>query len=370
VAASGSLYEHCRRAIDRSLRVGPHGLPLIGSGDWNDGMNSIGDQGRGESVWMGWFLARNLNDFAEICDGRNDSQRAKKYRRHAKLLHRNIEANAWDGGWYLRAFFDDGTPLGSSRNDECRIDSLAQSWSLLAGIGNRRRSVKAMRAAEDQLIQKEAGLALLLTPPFDRGTLEPGYIKAYPPGIRENGGQYTHAAAWMIIAYALLGKGDRAAELFSMINPLNRTRTAEELDRYKIEPYVIAADVYAHPQHTGRGGWSWYTGAAGWMYRAALEYILGFQKYGDRLQISPSIPAGWDAFEIIYRYQETEYRITVENPEGVSGGVVKVSLDGTPVTDQTIRLTDDKQTHSVTVTLGRSEEKRRAAESLMQREKS
>ena len=347
-----TIYEHCLRAVERSLEVGAHGLPLIGAGDWSDGLNHVGKEGKGESVWLGWFLAKSLADFAEICDKRNEPKRAEKYHKHAKLLIENLEKNGWDGDWYLRAFFDDGTLLGSHTNDECQIDSLSQSWSVISGKGNRERAARAMQAVDERLIKTDEKLALLLTPPFDKTVLDPGYIKGYPPGIRENGGQYTHAAAWTIIAFAMLGKGDKAHEIFSMINPINHTRTPDELETYRTEPYAIAADVYSNPQHIGRGGWTWYTGAAGWLYRAALENILGFQKRGDTLSIEPCIPSDWKEFEITYRYKTTTYHIKVENPHGVCGGLVKIELDRALLSSNRIELVDDGKIHNVRAILG------------------
>jgi cyclic beta-1,2-glucan synthetase len=354
---SASLFEHCVRAVEKSLAVGQHGLPLIGAGDWSDGLNHVGIEGKGESVWMGWFLAKILNDFAPVCDARGEKQKARKYRAHARLLHKNLAANAWDGDWYARAFFDDGTPLGSRESDECRIDSLPQSWSVIARSGDAERCAEAIASIEKFLIKKDEKLALLLAPPFAETALDPGYIKSYPLGIRENGGQYTHAAAWLIVAYALSGDGDKAGELFSMVNPLNHTRTRAEIETYKTEPYSIAADVYSHPEHTGRGGWTWYTGAAGWLYRAALEYILGFQKTGDSLKIVPRIPKDWREYEIIYRCRETVYRIKIENPEGASGENIQTILDGKTLKNNKIPLVNDKAEHLVRVILGAAQTK-------------
>ena len=346
---SATIFEHCIRAVEKSLAVGQHGLPLIGAGDWSDGLNHVGKEGKGESVWMGWFLAKSLEDFAEICDTRNEAERAEKYRRHAEILIKNLEKNGWDGDWYLRAFFDDGTPLGSHQNDECQIDSLSQSWSVISGFGDKERVTKAMQSVDEQLIKPHEKLALLLTPPFDKTALDPGYIKGYPPGIRENGGQYTHAAAWTIIAFAMLGNGDKAHEIFSMINPINHTQTADELEIYKTEPYVIAADIYSNPQHVGRGGWTWYTGAAGWLYRAALENILGFHKRGETLIITPNIPHDWKEFEIIYRYKTATYHITVENPHGICSGSVEIELDGKMLSSNRIELSSDEMAHNVRI---------------------
>ncbi len=349
---SATIYEHCVRAVEKSLAVGAHGLPLIGAGDWSDGLNHVGREGKGESVWMGWFLAKSLESFAEICDTREEAERAEKYRTHAKNLIVNLEKNGWDGEWYLRAFFDDGTPLGSYKNDECQIDSIAQSWSVISGFGDKERAQKAMRAVDERLIKTDEKLALLLTPSFDVTALDPGYIKGYPPGIRENGGQYTHAAAWTIIAFAMLGRGDKAHEVFSMINPINHTKTREELETYKTEPYAVAADVYSNPQHVGRGGWTWYTGAAGWLYRAALENILGFHKHGETLSIEPCIPGDWKEFEITYHYKTATYHIKVENPHGVGGGSVEIEADGETLVSNRIELADDGQTHNVRIILG------------------
>lgn len=352
---TASLFEHCVRAVERSLTIGEHGLPLIGAGDWSDGLNRVGTKGKGESVWMGWFLAKILNDFAPVCERRGEGQKAKKYRAHAKLLTKNLEANAWDGDWYLRAFFDDGTPLGSHTNDECKIDSIAQSWSLISGLGDPKRQKQAVKSVGEHLIRKDENLALLLTPPFDSGELEPGYIKGYPPGIRENGGQYTHAACWMIIAYALLGEGEKAYELFSMMNPINHTLTGEAINRYKTEPYVVAADIYSHPKHIGRGGWTWYTGSASWMYRAALESLLGFCLKGNILNIEPCIPRSWNGFEIDYRHGRTLYQIRIENPSGICRGVIEVSLDGKLLPSSDIPLMDDELMHKVKVIMGELE---------------
>ncbi len=273
---SASIFEHCARTIDRSLAVGEHGLPLMGSGDWNDGMTRVGNLGKGESVWVGWFLLNTLADFAPLCTERKENRREKKYRTHIEELKIALEENAWDGDWFRRAYFDDGTPLGSAENEECRIDSIAQSWSVISGGANPQQAARAMASVDEYLIQRGDGIVLLFTPPFDKSALEPGYIKGYIPGVRENGGQYTHAALWTLIAFAMLGDGDRAGELFALLNPINHASTRAGLHKYKVEPYVAAGDVYAERAHTGRGGWTWYTGSAGWMYRAALESMLGF----------------------------------------------------------------------------------------------
>ncbi len=354
-AEKGTLYEHCLRAIDRSLATGAHGLPLMGAGDWNDGMNRVGNAGKGESVWLGWFLHATLENFAPYCTQRQEEARAAQYQEHMEQLRTALETNAWDGDWYIRAFFDDGTPLGSASNTECRIDSIAQSWAVISGAANKDRAVRAMGAVEEHLVLQGEGLVLLFTPPFNHGTHDPGYIQGYVPGVRENGGQYTHAALWTLIAYAQLGDGDRAGELFSLLNPINHSSTRAGLHKYRVEPYVAAGDVYAVPPHTGRGGWSWYTGSASWMYRAGLESILGFQLSGDRLRLNPCIPRDWREFEIIYRYHKTQYNIRVENPHSVCRGVASLVVDGESLKDSEIQLSDDNQVHRVTLILGTPE---------------
>src|SRR6185312_16382110 len=278
-AESGTLYEHCIRAIDKGLTAGAHGLPLFGSGDWNDGMNRVGPAGRGESVWLGFFTYDVLMRFLPLCEVHADGERAARYRAHALQLARNLEG-AWDGEWFRRGYYDDGTTLGSAQNDECRIDSIAQSWAVLSGAAPQPLAERAMDAVRSRLLARGAQILTLLHPPFDRSLQEPGYIKGYPPGVRENGGQYTHAAIWVMMALARLGSGDEAAELFHMMNPVNHARTAAGAALYATEPYVVAGDVYACAPHAGRGGWSWYTGSAGWMYRAGLESILGLRRRG------------------------------------------------------------------------------------------
>ncbi len=349
---SATVYEHCARALDRSLAVGKHGLPLMGSGDWNDGMSRVGHLGKGESVWVGWFLYTTLVSFAPFCDARKEKTRGNRYRKHVEHLRKALAEKGWDGDWYRRAYFDDGTPLGSVQNDECRIDSIVQSWAVISGGAESYRAVRAMAAVEEYLIRRGDGLVILFTPPFDRSKLDPGYIKGYVPGVRENGGQYTHAALWTLIAFAVLGDGDRAGELFSLLNPVNHSSTRAGLHKYKVEPYVAVGDVYAVPPHTGRGGWTWYTGSAGWMYRAGLESILGFKLRGDQLQIDPCVPRWWRDFEITYRRSRTIYRIKVENPLGLSRGVVLVELDGAVLSEEQIPLADDGQVHNVRVVLG------------------
>ncbi len=351
---SASLFDHCAAALERSLEVGAHGLPLMGSGDWNDGMNLVGGEGRGESVWLGWFLHTVLATSVPIARARGERARAERWLAHMKALRRALERDGWDGDWYRRAFFDDGTPLGSAANIECRIDSIAQSWSVLSGAANPPHAARAMAAVDEYLVRRGDELMLLFTPPFDHSDLDPGYVKGYLPGIRENGGQYTHAAAWSILAFAALGDGDRAGELFSLLNPINHASTRAEVHRYKVEPYVMAADVYAEPPHVGRGGWTWYTGSAGWMYQAGIEGILGFRLSGPTLVMDPCIPRSWPGYEIDFRYRSARYEIVVENPNGVSRGVVSSELDGRalPAGDAGVPLVDDGATHQIRVLLG------------------
>ncbi|MEO8364475.1 MAG: glucoamylase family protein, partial [Ilumatobacteraceae bacterium] len=348
-AHSGSIFDHCVAAIDRSLAVGVHNLPLIGSGDWNDSMNRVGHEGLGESVWLGWFLHTVLAKFDPIATARGEYEVAQRWRSHLNVLEVALESDGWDGHWYRRAFFDDGTPLGSASNSECRIDSIAQSWSVISGAGNPERARQAMAAVDEYLIRRADGTLPLFTPPFDKSKSDPGYVKGYLPGIRENGGQYTHAAAWSVIAFAALGDGDKASELFSVLNPINHSSSPAGVQRYKVEPYVMSADVYTEPPHVGRGGWTWYTGSAGWMYQAGVESILGFRLRGTELELDPCIPRAWPRFEISYQYHTTTYEIVVENPHHVCRGVSSVEVDGValPKTGKMISLFDDGHTHKV-----------------------
>ncbi len=338
-----SLYEHCVRAIERGATVGPHGLPLMGTGDWNDGMNKVGAGGRGESVWLAWFLASVLDRFTPLADQRGDTLRADWCRSRRVELVNNIEQSAWDGGWYLRAWFDDGTPLGSAKDEECQIDAIAQSWSVISGFGNPDRQQQALAALNQRLIRDAERLILLLTPPFDKSGLDPGYIKGYPPGVRENGGQYTHAACWTALAFALHGDGQRAYELWSLLNPINHALDAAARERYKVEPYVVAADVYSHPDHIGRGGWTWYTGSAAWLYRVGIEALLGFRLHGDHFTVTPTLPTAWPGYRLTYRYKRTTYAVEVRR--GASG----VSIDGIMLADERIPLRDDGGQHQVIV---------------------
>jgi cyclic beta-1,2-glucan synthetase len=347
-----TLFEHCARALDRSLAVGSHGLPLMGAGDWNDGMNRVGLHGRGESVWLGWFLHTVLWEFAKVAVQRGERARAETWRLHVSALKAAIERDGWDGEWYRRAYFDDGTPLGSAADPECRIDSIAQSWGVISGAADPDRGARAMAAVERHLVNRRDGLIRLLMPSFDQMPRDPGYIKGYVPGVRENGGQYTHAAVWTVLAFAALGEGDKAGELFRMLNPVHRVSSRASVQRYKVEPYVVAGDVYAEPPHAGRGGWTWYSGAAGWLYRGGMEWILGFRLRGATLCIDPCIPRHWPGYSICFRYHSAVYDITVDNPRQVSRGVTLTEVDGNVSTDHTnIPLVVDGK-HRIRVVLG------------------
>jgi cyclic beta-1,2-glucan synthetase len=348
------LYEHCVRAVALNLETGPHGLPLIGTCDWNDGMNLVGREGRGESVWLGWFLYSILGPFADLAASCGEPDRAESYRRHRERLAEALE-QAWDGAWYRRAYFDDGTPLGSASNKECQIDAIAQSWAVLSGCANPARAQQAMQSTDEHLVRRSDGLVLLLTPPFDRMTPNPGYIQGYLPGIRENGGQYTHAALWTALAWIRMGEGGKAGELLSLMNPINHARTSAQVERYRTEPYVVAADVYSHPAHTGRGGWTWYTGSAAWMYRVGVEGLLGISLHGGALRIDPCIPPDWPGYQAHYKSAHAEYQIAVENPDGVSRGVRRVEVDGVEQTGQDISIAADDKVHQVRVVLGRAQ---------------
>lgn len=308
---TSSLFTHCVLAIEKSLKFGENGLVLMGSGDWNDGMNLVGNQGKGESVWLSWFLYKILTDFSPVCRRYGRADLADRYSKEAAILRENINKNGWDGEWYKRAFFDDGTALGSVSCDECKIDSISQSWSVISGGGENEKMRKAMSSLSHYLIDDENGLIKLLTPAFQHSNSEPGYIKSYPEGIRENGGQYTHAAIWAGIAFALMKENDKAYKVFEMINPINHARTDSEMKKYKVEPYVISADVYTNTLHTGRGGWSWYTGAASWMYRFGIEYLLGFHKRGNIVMIEPCVKSDWSDYDIVYQYGKSAYKISV-----------------------------------------------------------
>jgi cyclic beta-1,2-glucan synthetase len=354
-ANKASLFEHCALALEKSLETGAHGLPLIGTGDWNDGLNAVGEGGKGESVWLGWFLYAALTAFADLAQQRDQSPRAAAWRQHAASLRESLDREAWDGDWYRRAFFDDGSPLGSVANAECRIDSIAQSWAVISRAADPTRSVRAMAALDKYLVRRDAQLSLLFTPPFDAPAHDPGYIKGYPPGVRENGGQYTHGAVWAVLAFAMQGDGDKAGELLSILNPIRHADSPAGAQRYKVEPYVVCADLYSEPPHVGRGGWTWYTGSAGWLYRAALESVLGFRPHGATLEIDPCIPRDWPGFEIAFRYRSARYQIVVQNPHGVCRGILSTTLDDKALTTDKgvlVPLADDGISHRVLVVLG------------------
>jgi cyclic beta-1,2-glucan synthetase len=344
-----SLYEHCKRAIERGSTAGSHGIPLIGSGDWNDGMNRVGIQGRGESVWLGWFLYATLIRFAPLCEKMGESETASAFMDRAEKLQKALETEAWDGEWYRRAYYDDGTPIGSVESDENQIDSIAQSWAVLSGGAVKERGDQALQAVLDRLVRREDRLMLLFTPPFDKTNRDPGYIKGYLPGIRENGGQYTHGVQWAVWALAQIGRGEEAEELFRLLNPIYHGLDPE---KYRVEPYVVAADIYSTPPHVGRGGWTWYTGSAAWIYRLGLEGILGLTREGEALRIDPRIPPAWPGFEIRYRWGESLYCINVQNPDGITLGVKEITLDGNSIEDEIIPLIDDGEEHEVLVVMG------------------
>ncbi|MEO8746530.1 MAG: glycosyl hydrolase family 65 protein, partial [Rhodanobacter sp.] len=349
---SEPLYRHCVRALEHSLPRGAHGLPLIGSGDWNDGMNRVGEQGRGESVWLGFFSCEVFTRFAEVARLHGDDAFAQRCLDEVTSLQAALEAHGWDGAWYRRAYFDDGTPLGSRNNMECRIDSIAQSWSVLSGVAPPARQRQAMDSLDQYLVRRDVGLVQLLDPPFDKSPLDPGYIKGYVPGVRENGGQYTHAAIWATMAFAALGDSERAWELLHMINPVKRGSDPARMDVYKVEPYVVCADVYAVAPHTGRGGWSWYTGSAGWMYRLLVESLLGLRLEAGKLRVTPVLPDDWDGFLLTYRYRDTLYRIEVRQVDaGIPG---TATLDGVVQADGSIPLADDGAEHEVELTWPRA----------------
>jgi cyclic beta-1,2-glucan synthetase len=353
-----TLFEHCQRALIKGATSGMHGLPLIGTGDWNDGLNRVGKEGKGESVWLAWFLCDVLERFARICDHRGDSETAKNLRVRSKAYAAAVEQSAWDGAWYRRAYYDDGSPLGSIQDKECQIDGIAQSWAVLSGAGDPRRSRQAMQSVLEQLVFSPDRLSLLFAPPFDKTVHDPGYIKGYFPGIRENGGQYTHAAIWTAWAFAQLGDGKQAGELFNLLNPILHSDSEEKASEYRVEPYVISADIYSKPPYLRRGGWTWYTGSAAWMYRLGLTALLGFKKIGDTLRIDPVIPPTWDGFEINYQFGASSYQIKVSNPSHIAHHVKVVKLDGKILVDTTIPLVKDGQKHTVEVMMGDQEESR------------
>ena len=346
-----NLYQHCVRALQRGWeRLGQRGLPLIGSGDWNDGMNRVGEGGKGESVWLGFFLFDVLKRFGPLARARGDLPIAERCAETLIQLGENLERHAWDGAWYRRAWYDSGAALGTAGNDECRIDSIAQSWSVLSGAADPARSRQAMASLDEHLVQRNAGLIQLLQPPFDKTPLDPGYIRGYVPGVRENGGQYTHAAIWAVMAFAELGDHERAWDLLRTINPLRHGDSAERIATYKVEPYVVAADVYAVPPHTGRGGWTWYTGSSGWMYRLIIESLLGLRREGRNLRLSPCIPTDWPEYRMRYRYRDTLYHIHLRRSTPANERS-RLWLDGVEQPGLIIALCDDQLPHEVKIVL-------------------
>jgi cyclic beta-1,2-glucan synthetase len=346
---SAPLFDHCVLGLEHAFRYGRHGLPLIGTGDWNDGMNRVGAAGEGESVWLGWFLHTTLTEFAALARAHRDPGFADRCRQQQTTLLAALEEHGWDGEWYRRGYFDDGTPLGSSMRTECRIDGIAQSWAVLSGAADPQRAAQAMEQADEQLVMRDEGIVRLFTPPFDTSEPDPGYIRAYPPGARENGGQYTHGALWSVFAWAALGREDRAAATFALINPVNHALTPEGTEKYRVEPYVVAADVFSEPPHVGRGGWTWYTGSAGWMYRAGLEAILGLKRHADELVIEPCLPPEWHQAEVGYRFGDTTYDITMAADCEAPRQVGRITLDGVDLSDVRLPLVDDGGTHQVHV---------------------
>ncbi|MGA2553691.1 MAG: cyclic beta 1-2 glucan synthetase, partial [Smithella sp.] len=345
---TASLYEHCVRSINRGLRFGEHGLPLMGSGDWNDSMNMVGIKGKGESVWLGFFLYEVLTQFAKIASLRGDTSFGERCQKEASQLRLNIEQHGWDGSWYRRAYFDNGTALGSAKNQECRIDAIVQSWAVLSGAADDNHCRMGMQALSKYLIRSDIGIVQLLDPPFDKSGLNPGYIKGYVPGVRENGGQYTHGAIWAAMAFAALRDNRRAWEIMTMINPINHTGSSEAMKTYKVEPYVVAADIYALVPHAGRGGWTWYTGSAGWMYRLIVESLLGLKREGNKLRFMPCLPADWNGFELRYQYGKTIYHIAVSRADERKIEM-EVTIDGEEQIEKMIPLVDDGREHKVEV---------------------
>ena len=343
-----NIYEHCKKSINRACDFGKNGLPKIGIGDWNDGFSNIGPQGKGESVWLGFFLYSILKDFINIADYMNDEEMKKKCSETLNKLKCNLNTNAWDGRWFKRAFADNGDVYGSIENEECRIDSIAQSWSIISGAGDENKMLLAIESLENHLVDSENGIIKLLDPPFDRGELQPGYIKSYLPGVRENGGQYTHAAIWAIIAEAILGRGDKAVELYKMITPIEHARTKEAANKYKVEPYVISADIYGAQNLAGRGGWTWYTGSSSWYYLAGIENILGIKIYHNILSIDPCISKDWKEYTIRIKYGESIYNIKVNNPNGKNVGVSKVTINGDE-TENKIKLDNSGKIYNIDV---------------------
>jgi cyclic beta-1,2-glucan synthetase len=348
---SATLLEHCRRAIQKSSATGSHHLPLMGSGDWNDGMNRVGIEGKGESVWLAWFLIHVMNDFSDLLTFSGQENSGEHFKSEAKRLAQAVEETAWDGSWYRRAYFDNGTPLGSNENSECKIDSLAQSWAVICGLGDPNRTPIALDSAYKELVDEKNNVVKLLTPPFDTSEPDPGYIRGYPPGVRENGGQYTHGSSWLAMAYARMGDGDKAVSLLNMMHPTCHTTNMESVFKYRVEPYVICADVYDLEGQIGRGGWTWYSGSSGWIYRIWLEEILGFKLRGNKLTIECTIPTHWNGFKLNYQHKTSHYLISVENPHHICRGRTSVTVDGNLQSSPEILLVDDGQQHTVNIVL-------------------
>jgi len=348
---TGTLYEHCVAAVKRSLKFGVHGLPLMGSGDWNDGMNLVGREGKGESVWLAFFLHQVLDSMEKIAGARGDAAFSGMCHDEAEKLSRNIDENGWDGDWYRRAYYDSGEAIGSSSSEECRIDSVPQSWAVITGVAGPERARKAMDQVDMRLVDRENSLIKIFEPPFDKSVSDPGYIKGYVPGVRENGGQYTHAAIWTVIAFAALKDKKRAWELFNMINPVNHSDSPEKCGVYKVEPYVMAADIYTAKSNNGRGGWTWYTGSASWMYQLIVKYLLGIRLKVDRIFFEPCLPEAWQSFKIHYRYRETFYHIHIKR-SGPGDTVASVTLDGELRDDKALPLADDRLEHDAEVIIG------------------
>lgn len=348
-----SIYKHCIRAIEKSFNFGENGLPKIGTGDWNDGFSTVGNKGKGESVWLGFFLYKILDGFIEVCkkrveEGKENANIIGKFEKIKLDLKRALNTKGWDGRWFKRAFMDDGSALGSMENEECRIDSIAQSWSIISNAGDNDKKYISMESLENHLIDKENGIIKLLDPPFEKGKLEPGYIKAYLPGVRENGGQYTHAACWVIIAQTMLGFGDKALELYRMINPIEHSRTKDACNKYKVEPYSMPADIYGASNLAGRGGWTLYTGSASWYYDAGIEYILGLKIENGVMKFEPCIPKDWKEYLIRYKWGKSIYNIKIKNPNQKNTGVEKVFLNGSEVANG-IRLDGNNGIYNVEV---------------------
>ncbi len=345
----GSLYEHCIKAIEKSLDFGENGLPKIGSGDWNDGLNTVGNNKKGESVWLGFFLYNILDKFIKICEIKQDFEKINKYEEIKIKLKKALNTSGWDGRWFRRAYMDDGKPIGSADNEECRIDGISQSWGVISNAADNDKKYISMEALENLLIDKENGLIKLLDPPFEKSAVEPGYIKAYLPGVRENGGQYTHAAMWAILAFTKLGFGDKAVEYYTMINPIEHSKTKDAAKKYKVEPYVIPADIYEARGLEGRGGWTWYTGSSSWFNKIGLENILGFNIKNGVLQINPCIPSKWQEYSIRYRFKSSIYNIKVKNPNGKNTGVEKFILNGEVIENKEIKLVDNGNVNEIEV---------------------